>query len=79
MAKSKMESEFMALDKCGEKAEWLRNVSEGIPKWLKSVPTIYIHYNGHKATCIMVSLDTYVVNIIQLDNLFLTKLFLLTM
>ena len=33
---------------------------------------------GHKAICIMVSLDTYVVDIIPLDNLFLLELFLLT-
>ena len=38
-----MESEFIALDKCGEEAEWLRNFLEGIPKWPKPVPTICIH------------------------------------
>ena len=38
-----MESEFVALDKCGEEAEWLRNFLEDIPKWTKPVPTICIH------------------------------------
>ena len=38
-----MESEFIALNKCGEEVEWLRNFLEGIPKWPKPVPTICIH------------------------------------
>ncbi|CAN4088241.1 unnamed protein product [Withania somnifera] len=28
-----MESEFIALDKCGEEAEWLHHFLEDIPKW----------------------------------------------
>ena len=44
-----MESEFIALDKCGEEAEWLRNFLEGIPKWPKPVPTIYIHCDSQSA------------------------------
>ena len=31
IARSTMESEFIALDKCGEEAEWLRNFLEDIP------------------------------------------------
>ena len=31
-----MESEFIALDKYGEEAEWLRNFLEGIPKMAKA-------------------------------------------
>ena len=31
-----MESEFIALDKAGEEAEWLRNFLEDIPFWPKS-------------------------------------------
>ena len=43
-----MESKFIALDKCGEKAGWL-NFLEGIPKWPKPVPTICIHYDSQSA------------------------------
>ena len=32
---STMESEFIALDKVGEEAEWLRNFLEDIPFWPK--------------------------------------------
>ncbi|GJZ24217.1 hypothetical protein Tco_0561676 [Tanacetum coccineum] len=32
-----MESEFIALDKCGEEAEWLRQFVEDIPRWPKPV------------------------------------------
>ena len=38
-----MESEFVALDKSGEEAEWLRNFLEDIPEWPKPVPTICIY------------------------------------
>jgi hypothetical protein len=31
IARSTMESEFIALDKAGEEAEWLRNFLEDIP------------------------------------------------
>ena len=49
IARFTMESEFIALDKCGEEAEWLRNFLEGIPKWPKPVPTICIHCNSQSA------------------------------
>lgn len=43
IARSTMESEFIALDKCGEEAEWLRHFMEDIPEWSKSVTAICIH------------------------------------
>ena len=43
IARSTMESEFIALDKCGEEAEWLRNFLEDIPRWPKPVTSISIH------------------------------------
>ena len=44
-----MESEFIALDKCGEEAEWLRNFLEDIPRWPKPVTTISIHCDSQSA------------------------------
>ena len=44
-----MESEFIALDKCGEEAEWLRHFLEDIPKWQKLVPPICIHCDSQSA------------------------------
>ncbi|CAN4102890.1 unnamed protein product [Withania somnifera] len=38
-----MESEFIALDKCGEEAEWLYHFLEDIPKWKKPLAPIRIH------------------------------------
>ena len=46
IARSIMEFEFIALDKCGEEEEWLCHFLEDIPRWLKSVPPIYIHCNS---------------------------------
>ncbi|XP_071688027.1 secreted RxLR effector protein 161-like [Rutidosis leptorrhynchoides] len=43
IARSIMESEFIALDKCGEEAEWLRQFTEDIPEWPKLVLAICIH------------------------------------
>ena len=40
IARSTMESEFIALDKAGEEAEWLRHFLEDIPIWPKPVPAI---------------------------------------
>ena len=42
IARSTMESEFIALDKAGE-AEWLRHFLEDIPMWPQPVPAIRIH------------------------------------
>ena len=38
-----MESEFIALDKCGEEVEWLDQFLKDIPRWLKVMPVICIH------------------------------------
>ena len=43
IARSTMESEFIALDKAGEEAEWLRHFLEDIPIWPQPVPAICIN------------------------------------
>ena len=49
IARSTMESEFIALDKAGEEAEWLRNFLEDIPNWPKPVPAVGIHCDSQAA------------------------------
>ena len=49
LARSTMESEFIALDKAAEEAEWLRNFLEDIPIWEKPVSAIRIHYDSQSA------------------------------
>ena len=49
IARSTMESEFIALDKAGEEAEWLRNFLEDIPNWPKPVPVVCIHCDSQAA------------------------------
>ena len=49
IARSTMESEFIALDKAAEEAEWLRNFLEDIPIWPKPVTTICIHCDSMAA------------------------------
>ena len=63
-ARSTMESKFVALEKAGTEAEWLRNLLTDIPKWDKALPSISLHcdsqaaiacarnkiYNGKKST-----------------------------
>ena len=44
-----MEAEFIALDKAGEEAEWLRNFLEDIPFWPKSLTPIGIHCDSQAA------------------------------
>ena len=44
-----MESEFIALDKATEEAEWLRQFLEGIPKWSNPMPAICIHCDSQSA------------------------------
>ena len=46
IARSTMESEFIALDKAGEEAEWLRHFLEDIPIWPQFVLAICIHCNS---------------------------------
>nr|GEZ14757.1 cytochrome 89A2 [Tanacetum cinerariifolium] len=48
-AKSMMESEFIALDKCEEEAKWLRQFVEDIPRWPKLVTAISIHCDSQSA------------------------------
>ena len=38
-----MESEFIALDKAAEEAEWLKNFLEDIPMWPQPVTAICVH------------------------------------
>lgn len=47
--RSTMEAEFVALDKAGEEAEWLRNFLEDIPLWPKPVTAICIHCDNQAA------------------------------
>ena len=49
IARLTMESEFIALDKAAEEAEWLRNFLEDIPVWHKPVTTICIHCDSMTA------------------------------
>lgn len=49
IARSTMESEFIALDKVGEEAEWLRHFLEDMPMWMKHVPSICIHCDSKSA------------------------------
>ena len=49
IARSTMESEFIALDKAGEEAEWLRQFLEDIPVWPKPVSAICIHCDSQSA------------------------------
>ncbi|PHT87113.1 hypothetical protein T459_09219 [Capsicum annuum] len=44
-----MESEFIALDKVGEKEEWLWNFLEDIPYWTKPVEPVSIHCDRQAA------------------------------
>ena len=47
-----MESEFVALEKVGTEAEWLRNLFVDIPKWDKPLPSISLHCDSQVAiTC----------------------------
>ncbi|KAF3638957.1 putative premnaspirodiene oxygenase-like [Capsicum annuum] len=49
IARSTMEFEFIALDKAGEEAEWLRNFSKDIPYWSKPVALVCIHCDSQAA------------------------------
>ena len=49
IARSTMESEFIALDKAGEEAEWLRNFLEDIPYWPNPVAPVCIHCDSQAA------------------------------
>ncbi|KAF3615187.1 putative transcription factor MYB21-like [Capsicum annuum] len=49
IARSTMESEFIALDKASEEAEWLRNFLEDIPYCPKPVAPVCIHCDSQAA------------------------------
>lgn len=49
LARSTMESEFIALDTAAEEAEWLRNFMEDVPMWEKPVPAVRIHCDNQSA------------------------------
>ena len=49
ITRSTMKSEFIALDKCGEEAEWLHHFLENSPRWPKPVPPICIHSDSQSA------------------------------
>ena len=49
IARSTMESEFIALDKADEEAELLRHFLEDIPIWPQPVPAICIHCDSQSA------------------------------
>ena len=49
IARSTMESEFVALDKAAEEAEWLRNFLEDVPIWPKLVAAICLHCDNMAA------------------------------
>ena len=50
IARSTMESEFNALDKAGEEAEWHHNFLEDIPCQPKPIPAICIHCDSKSTT-----------------------------
>ncbi|GKC18808.1 hypothetical protein Tco_1020958 [Tanacetum coccineum] len=56
IAKSMMESEFIALDKCREEVEWLHQFVEDIPRWPKPVTAISIHCDS-QSTIGVISID----------------------
>ena len=49
IARSIMEFEFIALDKSGKEAEWLRHFIEDILRWPKPMPAISIHCDSQSA------------------------------
>ncbi|KAI3503229.1 hypothetical protein L1887_31668 [Cichorium endivia] len=49
ISRSTMESEFIALEKSGEEAEWLHQFLEDILGWHKPVATIFIHCDSQSA------------------------------
>ena len=49
IARSTMESEFIALDKCKKEVEWLCRFLKDIPRWPKVVPLICLHCDSQSA------------------------------
>ena len=44
-----MEAEFVALDKCAQEAEYLRQFLEDIPRWPNPVTAIGLHCDSQSA------------------------------
>ena len=44
-----MEAKFVALDKAGQQAEWLRQFLEDIPRWEMPLPPFCIHCDSTAA------------------------------
>ncbi|GKF14348.1 zinc finger, CCHC-type containing protein, partial [Tanacetum coccineum] len=68
IAKSIMESEFIALDKCGEEAEWLRQFVEDIPRWPKLVTAISIHCYVYLLKSKGEAIDKFVIYKTKVEN-----------
>ena len=49
IARSTMESEFIALELAGQEAEWLRSLLADIPLWGRPTPTISLHCDSQAA------------------------------
>ena len=49
IARSTMESEFIALDLATQEADWLRNLLADIPLWGKPTPPVWVHCDSQAA------------------------------
>ena len=49
IAKSTMESEFIALELAGQEAEWIRSLLADIPLWGKPAPSVSMRFDSHAA------------------------------
>ncbi|CAM8998355.1 unnamed protein product [Rhodiola kirilowii] len=52
IARSTMESEFIALDLATQEADWLRNVLADVPLWGKPAPSVPIHCDSQAAIAV---------------------------
>lgn len=52
IARSTMESEFVALELAGTEAEWLKNLLAGIPLGIKPTPSVSIHCDNQSAIAV---------------------------
>ncbi len=52
IARSTMESEFIALDLAGQEAEWLRSLLADLPLWGQRAPSISLHCDSQSAICV---------------------------
>ncbi|XP_060182404.1 secreted RxLR effector protein 161-like [Lycium barbarum] len=49
IARSTMESEFIALELAGQEAEWLRNLLADVPLWGRQASPVSLHYDSQAA------------------------------